>query len=197
MYKVLLIEDDQNFADALIENFEDEKEYFIDSCSDSTSALKKIKKNEYHLILLDYYLKGETGDTILSKIRTVSKNISICILTGFSEKITSKTAFEMDIQGYIDKSGAFSHMINSIKSIIHTIYSTKKFSENKENFSIRLKKLREKNNMSQKELAEMLGVGRTAISNYENGLTEPSIAILSKMATIFHTSADYLIGRTN
>jgi DNA-binding response OmpR family regulator len=197
MYRVLLIEDDQTFSDSLIENFEDEQKYIIDSCTDSLSALKKIKKNYYHLILLDYYLKSETGYDILKKIRDINKNIFICIITGYSDKITSKTAFEMDVQGYIDKTGGFINMANSIKSVIHSAYSAKRFSEHKEFFSTRLKKLREKNNLSQKELAEMLGVGRTAISNYENGLTEPSISMLSKMATIFQTSADYLIGRTD
>jgi DNA-binding response OmpR family regulator len=198
MYKILLIEDDQNMIDAIVDNFEYEKEYRVDGFSNSTDALKKLKKEHYHLVLLDYYLKNENGYEVLKKIRSINASIFICFLTGFSDKINPNTAFKMDIQGYIDKNGGFVNIINSIKSSVHSAYSAEKRSEySTEKFCIRLKKLREKNNLSQKDLADLLGLGRTAISNYETGLNEPSITILVKMATIFQTSTDYLIGRTD
>lgn len=38
-----------------------------------------------------------------------------------------------------------------------------------------IKMLRKQKQLTQKELADMLGYGYTAISNYENGRNEPSI----------------------
>ena len=47
--------------------------------------------------------------------------------------------------------------------------------------------------MSQCELAILLGVTQTTVSNYECGLREPSIEILKAMAQILKTSVDELL----
>lgn len=61
-------------------------------------------------------------------------------------------------------------------------------------FSKRLKELRLKNRVTQKELGEFLGFGYTTISNYEKGRNEPSIDILIKLADFFNVTLEYLIG---
>jgi methanogenic corrinoid protein MtbC1 len=48
--------------------------------------------------------------------------------------------------------------------------------------------------MSQKELAESLGVGQTAIANYEKGIRSPSLDQIAKLSLIFNVSIDRLIG---
>jgi Helix-turn-helix. len=55
----------------------------------------------------------------------------------------------------------------------------------------------QKNNVTQKELAEYLCVQRNAISRYENDEREPEYDILVKMADYFSVSTDYLLGRTD
>ena len=58
----------------------------------------------------------------------------------------------------------------------------------------RIQKLRGKQNMLQSELAEKLNVGRTTISNYENGYSSPDLQMVIKMAKLFNVSTDYLLG---
>lgn len=62
----------------------------------------------------------------------------------------------------------------------------------------RIKALREKLGLTQDELAEILGVNRANISNYERGtiVNIPSEK-LNKMADLFHTNVDYILGRTD
>jgi len=64
-------------------------------------------------------------------------------------------------------------------------------------FRQRLKDFRKKYNMTQQDLAEQLGIVRTAIANYETGRTSPDPETLSLIADIFNTSTDYLLGKTN
>ncbi len=64
-------------------------------------------------------------------------------------------------------------------------------------FSKRLKELRVKNEMSQKQLADLVNLKPSAISKYENGSTQPGIEILDKLTDIFHVSVDYLIGKSS
>jgi transcriptional regulator with XRE-family HTH domain len=64
-------------------------------------------------------------------------------------------------------------------------------------FRFRLKELREENNISRSDLAEILGVSTQTIANYENGHREPNFDILLKIADYFNVTVDYLIGRSN
>lgn len=57
-----------------------------------------------------------------------------------------------------------------------------------------LRKLREQKEISQKELAEYLGVSQNAVSSYELGKREPSIDTLVKLADLYEVSVDYLLG---
>lgn len=59
-----------------------------------------------------------------------------------------------------------------------------------------LKVLREAAGMSQKQLAEAIGVSQQSINKYENHNIEPDIGTLIRIADCFDTSVDYLIGHT-
>ncbi|MBQ8134430.1 MAG: helix-turn-helix transcriptional regulator [Clostridia bacterium] len=60
-----------------------------------------------------------------------------------------------------------------------------------------LRLLRTKNNISQQQLAEIIGVTQQSINKYENHKIEPDIQTLIKLAEYFNTSVDYLIGHTD
>ena len=62
---------------------------------------------------------------------------------------------------------------------------------------MKLKELRELNNMSQRQAAEAIGCTQGNYSRYETGEREPSIELLIKMAAAFGVSVDYLIGRAD
>jgi transcriptional regulator with XRE-family HTH domain len=64
-------------------------------------------------------------------------------------------------------------------------------------FSKRLKELRNQKGIYQKELAEVLGVSRPTITQYEQGKRNPDTDMLNKIADYFEVSVDYLLGRTN
>ena len=67
-------------------------------------------------------------------------------------------------------------------------------------FSRRLKELREKNKMSQTDLANEINakvdrnIKRTTISNWENRNAIPDLYVLIALCEILHTTSDYLLG---
>lgn len=65
---------------------------------------------------------------------------------------------------------------------------------NLELFAFRVKKLRKARKLSQKELAEALGLTQTAISGIESGLRTTTIEKLILLAKFFEVSSDYLLG---
>lgn len=64
-------------------------------------------------------------------------------------------------------------------------------------FSEMLKKLREERHLSQKDVADYLGITRQAIASYELAKREPDYEVLRKLADYFGVSVDYLLGRLN
>ena len=61
----------------------------------------------------------------------------------------------------------------------------------------RIRDLREDNNMTQREIAKILGMSQTGYSKYETGENDIPTAILIKLSRFYKTSIDYLLGETN
>ena len=64
-------------------------------------------------------------------------------------------------------------------------------------FKDRLKELRVEKKVSQVDLAKVVNMSKMAISHWESGHSEPSIAQLKELSKFFAVSVDYLIGNSN
>lgn len=60
-------------------------------------------------------------------------------------------------------------------------------------FVCRIKKLRRKNHISQKEMAVRLGISASHYSHIEQGTKPISLDLFAKLTWVLNTSADYLI----
>ncbi len=61
---------------------------------------------------------------------------------------------------------------------------------------MRLKDLREDNNLTQAALAELLHVKQNTYSQYENGQRQIPIDCLIRLARYYSVSTDYILGLT-
>lgn len=61
-------------------------------------------------------------------------------------------------------------------------------------FGKRITELRKAKNLTQLELANLIGTSRSAISLYEIEKREPDIATLNNLASLFNVSVDYILG---
>ena len=61
----------------------------------------------------------------------------------------------------------------------------------------RIRDMREDHDLTQTQLAKLLDMSQTGYSKYETGENDIPVDILSKLADLYHTSMDYLAGRTD
>ncbi len=61
------------------------------------------------------------------------------------------------------------------------------------NFGEKLKDLMKGQHLSQKQLADRLGVSKSIVSYYESGDRYPSYDVLVKIAHVFHVTTDFLL----
>ena len=64
-------------------------------------------------------------------------------------------------------------------------------------FGLVLKTLRTRNKMTQKQLADILGVSESRIGMYERCQREPDFEMLEAIADYFNVDMDFLTGRTD
>ena len=63
-----------------------------------------------------------------------------------------------------------------------------------EHFNENLRAARERKNMTQKDVADNIGVAKSTYSLYESGNREPNVQTIKKLADLLNVSADDLLG---
>ena len=64
-------------------------------------------------------------------------------------------------------------------------------------FGLRLRELREAKHLSQSDVASRLNVSRSTVSGYESNTTTPSLEQFTRLAILYNTSLDYMMGLDN
>ena len=65
------------------------------------------------------------------------------------------------------------------------------------NYAERMRNLRQDNDLSQKKVADMLGVAQTTYSQYELEKRPMPMDYLIALCTFYNVSADYMLGLSN
>lgn len=66
----------------------------------------------------------------------------------------------------------------------------------KPQYALRLAELRSAKGLTQQQLADLTGLTRGRLNNYEQGTREPDLVTLQSLADFFDVTTDYLLGRT-
>lgn len=59
-----------------------------------------------------------------------------------------------------------------------------------------LKRLRAEKELSQKDIADYLGITGSAYGYYEQGVRQPNTTVLQKLSDFYNVTTDYILGRT-
>jgi DNA-binding NtrC family response regulator len=193
--KIAIVDDDPIFLEVMKEKL---VHYDISCFSTSKDALKGIKGNRFDIAILDFIIDEMNGQQLVQEIRKFNQNIYIILLTGQVKLPGITLVRETEIQDYVEKnSGNFDELILRVESAVKSLLLTRKREDtSKESFSTRVKELRTVYNISQSDLAIYLDLNRAQVSNYEKGISKPSLDVIEKIADYFGVSIDYLLCRS-
>ncbi len=62
---------------------------------------------------------------------------------------------------------------------------------------LRIRDIREDNDLTQKQISEILNCDQSLYSKYERGEREIPLVLVIKLADYYNTSIDYLVGRSD
>lgn len=187
--RIMVIDDDAGITDS-IKSFLGDK-YYVEGYTTSKEGLLQLRKSEFDILILDYYIDELNGSNIIDEIRKYDNDLYILLLTGYGKEVPGIKSLEsLKIQNYYEKSADFEKLIIFIEGIIKSIefFNRVKFS-----MSERLKTLRKMNNLSQDDVAKYLDIQRTTISQYESGDLIPPTLNVMKLAKLYNVTTDYIL----
>ncbi len=103
-HKVLIVDDDLTLLQTL-EQLLTREGHQVLAASSGDEAVRLCQAHEPHLILLDYFMPGMTGEDVVRAVRKFNSEVQIVLQTGYASERPARTMLrELDIQGYHDKS---------------------------------------------------------------------------------------------
>ncbi len=113
--KILLVEDEKNLCLLYREELK-EAGYNVTAVLDAESALEKIKKETYDLIITDIRMPGKDGIDLITQIMALRKDVPIIINTAYQSYKHDFMTWAAD--AYVVKSSSMSELKAKIKELI-------------------------------------------------------------------------------
>ena len=118
MEKRVLVIDDEKDICLLLEKFLNKKGFDCTAVSDETEGFKLIKANTYDLVITDLKLPTISGIDLLRKIKILSPNTKVIIITGYSDIKTAVEAIRFGASDYVSKPLYPDELLSAIKEAL-------------------------------------------------------------------------------
>lgn len=101
--KKILIVDDEEDVRLFLADFISERDFLVDTAGDGEQALEKFEKIKYDVVLLDIMMPGIDGITCLEKIKKISPQSVVIMITALKEEGRMNAAKKAGAAQYIVK----------------------------------------------------------------------------------------------
>ncbi|MGD0265522.1 MAG: response regulator [Candidatus Methylomirabilota bacterium] len=102
MPRVLVVDDEPDFIE-LLREFLTAKGYEVIAASNGEEALRKVKEDRPHLILLDVRMPKMNGLEVLKQVREIDHEVGVIMVTAVNEEETGRQALKLGAFDYITK----------------------------------------------------------------------------------------------
>ncbi len=102
MKDILVIDDDSDLC-LLLDKFFTKKGFSVNTASDGESGIRQLKKSAADLVICDFKLPDYTGIEILQKIKIISPESQVIIITGYSDVNIAVNALKKGAFDYVTK----------------------------------------------------------------------------------------------
>ena len=116
MIRLLIVDDEANIR-AVVREYAQLNDYFVDEAENGLEALQLVKKNAYDCIILDVMMPGLDGFTACKQIKRI-KNVPIIMLSARQEEYDKLYGFELGVDDYVAKPFSPKELMARVKVIL-------------------------------------------------------------------------------
>lgn len=109
MERILVVDDEGEVCNTLKE-FLTKKGYEASTALSGEEAIKKVKEERPHIVLLDIRMPGMDGLEVLKRIRGIDKEAGIIMITAVKEDEIARKCIELGAFAYITKPFSFEYL---------------------------------------------------------------------------------------
>lgn len=121
MAKLLVVDDDRDMC-GVISDVLIEEGYKVNTAYDAKSALVKIKRERYDLMILDYNLSGlnglSSGLTVLEEVRKLIPVLITIMISAFENQAIRVRANELGAYAFLDKPFNIDRLVRIVKKAL-------------------------------------------------------------------------------
>ena len=118
MDSVLVVDDNRDLGELTSEILK-ERGFRVNIAFDGESAVAKIKKQPYDLMLLDYRLPGISGLTVLEKTHQMRPSLKTIMISAFGDESTRARARELGAYAFLDKPFNIDGLVKVVKKALN------------------------------------------------------------------------------
>ncbi len=121
--KILLVDDEAPLLKMLKDLLKNDGFEYVDTAADSGQALALIRKNEYHLMILDVMLPDDDGFHLFERIKKVKgNNVCVVFLSARDEDMARLRGLGLGADDYVTKPFLPEELLLRIKSVLKRTY---------------------------------------------------------------------------
>jgi len=121
MIKFLVV-DDETGVSYQLKDFLEQRGYSAIAATSGPEAMRFIKNEKPHIVVLDIVMEGMTGIDVLREIRKINPKIRVIMLTALEDDKTRKTCQGLGSSAYITKPYNFEDVLKIAHKLINEIY---------------------------------------------------------------------------
>jgi excisionase family DNA binding protein len=100
--RVLVVDDEEQILTLFRKTFE-HANYDVDTAPDGASAIERLNKVEYDLLITDLHMPGLGGLSVIREAKRIDPVFPIVVVTGRSTEASAIEALNLGVSGYLTK----------------------------------------------------------------------------------------------
>lgn len=192
--RILIIDDDRAICEYM-QTLLERDGYAVKVMSDPTHVTAELKREEYHLAILDLMMPKRDGIEVLREIRKHDKDLAVVIFTGYPNLDTAVASMKLDAVDYVKKP----FNVDEFREVIRRVMRKKGLSVTPEEelhkgIGETIRRHRKDLNLTLKQMARRTGLSVSLLSQIERAETSASISSLYKIAAGLQVKVRDLFG---
>ena len=180
--RILVLDDDEAVC-RVIQAALQPQQFLIDTVSDPTQMVARVRECSYHLIILDYVIPGLQSEQLLEQIREHQPDASIIVVTAFPSIDSALNCLRAHAYDYLTKPFQIAHLQRIVTRCLEN-KGLLRLSEAalRESLGAAIRERRKALGLTLAQMAQRTGVSLGYLSQIELGKNSASIETLYRIS---------------